>query len=239
MAALVCAAFAAGPSFASADVPPPFGGDMGFPDISGPLGPEEYSWEVILGDDQELQLVNEQLALVYYVDSDHLAYAIVAEAAHDADGSTVPTSLSVSEGSILTLHVHHRDGNPAKDWAPFEYPVVPGVGWEGGFSTSLVVMPPPEALPQTVAVSDSEGCLVPRLKGRTLEASKRRLRKANCKIGEVSKKRRGATGGVRKVARQSPKPGVLLASGATVDITLGERSPVLRSGPTAPDRMAR
>jgi beta-lactam-binding protein with PASTA domain len=55
-----------------------------------------------------------------------------------------------------------------------------------------------------------------------LKASKHRLRAAGCNIGTV-RKRRNATAMTGKVVRQSPKPDVVLAPGASVEVTLGER----------------
>jgi hypothetical protein len=65
-----------------------------------------------------------------------------------------------------------------------------------------------------------EGCRVPKLKGKKLKASKKKLKKADCKTGKV-KKRKGATGSSGKVVKQSPKPGSVLAPGAKVKVTLG------------------
>lgn len=62
------------------------------------------------------------------------AVLISAEQAHDAVGTSVPTSLSVTEGNILTLVVAHKD-------ASYVYPVVAGAGWQGGYSTEIVVGP--------------------------------------------------------------------------------------------------
>jgi hypothetical protein len=49
----------------------------------------------------------------------------------------VPTSLSVSEGNILSLTVLHRE-------TTYTYPVVAGSGWEGGFETAIVQRPKDE-----------------------------------------------------------------------------------------------
>jgi hypothetical protein len=197
----------------------------------------EYSWEVSLGEGQELQLVDEQHAAVYYTEDHHLAFGISATAAHDADGSTVPTSLSVSAGNILTLFVHHRGGNPAAGGAPFVYPVVDGPGWEGGFQTEIVADPKDEqelreeqeriAREQQEALArewEKEkppgGCLVPSLRGRSLKAAKKLLQNAECLIGDV-RKLKGARAKSGKIVKQSPKPGALLAPWTTIKVTLG------------------
>lgn len=64
-----------------------------------------------------------------------------------------------------------------------------------------------------------KGCKVPQLKGKKLKAAKKKIRKANCKLGKV-KKLDGATAATGKVSKQSPKPGKILAPGAKVKVTL-------------------
>ncbi len=66
-----------------------------------------------------------------------------------------------------------------------------------------------------------EGCLVPKLGGKKLKASKKKLRKADCKIGNV-KKRGDATAKTGKVVKQNPKPGAILVPGTKVKVTLAE-----------------
>lgn len=210
-------ALAIGPASASAALPP-YEGLMDFPMIHGPSDPEEYSWEAILYPEQQLKSIDSQEAEVVYEDGT-VAFVIQAEPAHDAVGTTVPTSLDVSAGNVVTLTVHHRAGNPAAGGAPFVYPVSAGTGWESGYSTVIVTGPAAPAR----AAKTAEGCFVPRLKGGSLKASKRRLREANCRIGTV-RKRRDATGATGEVVKQSPRPGMELASGTSVDVTLGTRA---------------
>lgn len=63
------------------------------------------------------------------------------------------------------------------------------------------------------------GCLVPKLSARNLKAAKKKLRKAGCKIGKVTKAG-DATAKTGKVAAQHPPAGKLLAPGSTVKVTL-------------------
>ena len=140
---LACAALS---STAAADPLPPYEG-MSFPEISGPSAPEDYSWKVQLEEDQELRQVDERDAVVYFTDGEHVAFSIRAADAHDAVGKSVPTTLEVSSPNVVTLTVHHRAGNPAAGGVPFTYPILEGAGWEGGFSTFEVSMPPREPLP--------------------------------------------------------------------------------------------
>lgn len=120
---------------------PIFDGAMTFQAIREASATEQFSWVVNMESDQSLRLVNDQFAQVV-TDGIHPNFGITAEPAHDAVGSAVPTTLSVA-GNLLTLTVHHRAGNPSAGNAPFVYPVTSGVGWEGGFTTYQVVMPPP------------------------------------------------------------------------------------------------
>ncbi|HEX5929929.1 MAG TPA: IPT/TIG domain-containing protein [Solirubrobacterales bacterium] len=62
-------------------------------------------------------------------------------------------------------------------------------------------------------------CVVPNLKKNKLKAAKTRLRNAGCKLGKV-KKLDGATGKNGKVTKQSPKPKMVKAPGAKVNVTL-------------------
>jgi hypothetical protein len=86
---------------AAAEPLPTYDGGMTFQSIQGSAGPEEYSWEVNLGEGQDLRQVDNRNAAVYYTESEHLAFSIQAVEAHDAIGTTVPTSLAVSRTSSL------------------------------------------------------------------------------------------------------------------------------------------
>jgi PASTA domain len=229
IAALAVAAMAAPNAVA---VPLDEGGTT-FPAIADSAGPEDYSWEVTLFDGQDLKSVDDQHAAVYYEDGEHVAFTIAAVKAHDADGTDVRTSLAVSEPNILILTVHHRAGNPAAGGAPFDYPVIAGEGWEGGFKTEVVLGPKDEQElreeRERKAREEREAaerepvpvCLVSNVKGRTLKGAKLRLRKASCRIGKV-RKRKGVTARTGEVIRQGPRPGLLLPVGTAVNVTLGD-----------------
>lgn len=172
LAVLVAALAALAPSGAWAEPLPTFDGGMGFQAIQGPEGPEEFSWEVNLGPDQDLRQIDDRQAAVFWTEEDHQTFSIEAIAAHDAEGKTVPTTLAVTQPNIITLTVHHRDGS-------FVYPVVPGSGWEGGFQTHIIEGPPGEASPPPPT------CVVPDLTGRSLRASRKILHQAHCRLGAV------------------------------------------------------
>jgi large repetitive protein len=65
-----------------------------------------------------------------------------------------------------------------------------------------------------------KACTVPNLKGKKLKAAKKKLRKAGCKLGKVTKKK-GVTGKTGHVVKQAPKAGKVLAPGSKVKVKLG------------------
>jgi len=218
LCALVTASSAAAEEGDSAPIRPVSEGGFSFPEITGPTSPEEYPFHVRLGSEQSLEQVSATLVEVVYPGHEP-AFSIVAEAAHDADGATVPTTLSVSGPEIVTLTVHYRAGNPAAGGAPFVYPITGGFGWEGGFHTLVVDIDnqPPEEPPAPAF------CTVPSLHALTLHAARSRLRVADCSLGQV-RLARGATKGKGKVVRQFHPAGTDLAAGAPVGVKLGPAS---------------
>jgi hypothetical protein len=140
-------------------VRPIFDGAMTFQAIREPSATEQFSWVVKLEPDQSLKLLNDQFAQVF-TDETHPSFGITVDAAHDAVGSTVPTTLSVA-GDLLTLTVHHHAGDPNAGGAPFIYPITSGVGWAGGFNTYNITMPPGEEPPGNSLVWMSWGAVSP------------------------------------------------------------------------------
>lgn len=189
---------------------------MAFGAIQSSSDPEEFSWEVKLGEGQELVQVDEQRAQVRYEDGTP-AFTIDARPASDAQGANVPTTLRVSEGNVITLIVHHRAGNPAVGGAPFAYPVSGGTGWTGGFQTFPVLLDEPGS-DEAVPPPSIPTCVVPRLTGRSLKATRVQLRQAGCKLGKVRGKRSKSA----KVVRQGPAPGTVLAAGAEVGVKIAD-----------------
>lgn len=192
---------------------PVYGGDMTFPPIHGPSDPEEYSWEVDLGSRLSLSQVDSKTVGVYHPDGSE-AMLIRAELAHDATGKEVSTTLTLEPPNVITLTVHHRVEGVT-------YPVGAGASFELGHEYVTTYSPPevPE-LSRAPGATLAGNCVVPKLSGRSLMASKRRLREMGCQIGVV-RMRRGATAKAGKVVAQNPRPGTVLASEAKVAVTLG------------------
>ena len=218
VAVVVTCALAIGSSAALAS-PPVYGsGAPMFPRIDSPAEPEEFSWEVTLYEEQELRQINEQEIGVYYT-SGQRAVLIQAEPAHDADGATVPTTIQVTGERVFTLTVHHREGNPAAGGAPFVYPIVAGPGWEGGFVTTVIELPPGE---KELSEGEAKRCHVPALRGATVAGARKRLLRANCRLGAVTRSG-GVTRKTGRVVHQTEPAGSSLAQDAKVGIKLGPR----------------
>lgn len=194
---------------------PPYDGGMSFPSIQGASDPEEFSWEVRLGEGQELVQLDEKQAQVRYEDG-HPAFAIDVRPAHDANGADVPTTLRVSEDNVITLIVHHRAGNPAAGGVQFAYPITGGAGWTGGFQTFPAHLEEPKSGDPAVA-APAPICLIPRLIGRSLKASRQQLRLSGCKLGKV----RGKRSKTARVINQGLLPGSATAAGTRVSVKLG------------------
>lgn len=141
---VVACAVLLGAASAGAAEPPEYDGTMDFPRITAPDGPEEYSWRVHLHEGQELRPIDDQSAAVLYTEPEHFAFMISAGAAHDAIGTNVPTTLAVTTPDLITLTVHHREGNPLAGGAPFNYPIIAGKGWEGGVQSPVLIPFPPD-----------------------------------------------------------------------------------------------
>jgi hypothetical protein len=216
VAALLCLAL---PVAASAAEPctTPYDGVMAFPEIHSPEDAEDYCWEVKLGEGDELRAIDDTHAGVFWEDGTK-AMSITAQLAHDADGTTVPTTLAVTEPNLITLTVHHRAGNPAAGGVSFVYPITAGAGWEGGFQTYEGQMPPPtEQSPAALQEPPAPQCAVPVLQGRTLKAARRALHIAHCRLGPVHG--RGTRGA--KVVKQYRPYGAVLPAGTPVGVRLG------------------
>jgi hypothetical protein len=81
--------------------------------------------------------------------------------------------------------------------------------------TYVPVAPPTSTQPPTS--TRPSNCVVPKLKGRSLEADRKRLGKAGCKLGKV----RGHKSRSAKVTKQSAEPGTVLPPGGKVNVKIG------------------
>ncbi len=229
----LCALAVAGSTSTARAEIPDFDGLMTFRVIHDASGPEEYSWKVHLAPNQGLEQLDDQTAAVYYVNDHTTALKISAEAAHDAKGTRVPTTLAVSDGDIITLTVHHRAGNPEADGESFDYPIMAGPSWSGSYETVIVQGPPDEAelkemreRQEREAREASEAkereevhCVVPVLKGKSLRASRKILVRNGCSLGRVALRKTDSKKSA-KVVSQSHWAGAVLKPGAPVGVKL-------------------
>lgn len=213
--ALVVLVACAVPSDAAAGTCRPLNeGGMIFGRINGPEDPEDYCFEVTLGEEQELEQIDSRTVGAFY-NTGQPSFDITAEEAHDAEGVTVPTTLAKTGENLITLTVHHREGNPLAGWAPFHYPVVAGSGWEGGFRT-VEAQISPGSHPQPAEEAPAPQCVVPRLHGRSLRAARSALHAATCQLGPV----RGDRSRAAHVIKQYRPAGATLPAGTSVGVKL-------------------
>jgi hypothetical protein len=193
--------------------------------INGPEAPEEHPFLMELGPRQELRQESETEVGVF--SSGELEFSIQAISQHDAEGATVPTTVTVTGPEEITMTVHFRAGNPAAGGAPFVYPILSGSGWEGGWHgyASLITGEPKPAEATPLAPPTEPApvptCKVPALRGDSLRGAKARLRASHCAVGAVHLAD-GATAAKGKVVKQSRAAGTVLAAGATVAVKVGE-----------------
>jgi hypothetical protein len=205
-------------------------GGMVFGTITGPEAPEEYPFHVGLGEEQELRQISATEVGVF--EYGHLVFTLRAGTASDAEGARVPTTLEQTGNEEVMLTVRYRQGNPAAGWAPFDYPIVSGPGWPGGFQTEIVIMKNPlgeaeESIreanpPASLEDPPAPSCKVPSLRGYSLRGAKNRLRAAHCGIGAV-RLAAGATAAKGKVVKQFDPAGLELTAGAPVAVKLAGR----------------
>jgi hypothetical protein len=206
-------------------------GGLDFPTIIGPEAPEEYPFQVEgFAPEVVLRQIDDQLIVGEYVEGGVRSASFEAVAAHDADGATVPTTLTLGEDEVITLTVHYKAGNPAAGGAPFVFPITDGVGWSGGFFTGTVQMINPFAEAERKVVEANPAahpepppaptCKVPTLRGYSLRGAKNRLRVAHCGLGAVHLAA-GATLGKGKVVKQFHPAGARLVEGSPVAVKLG------------------
>ena len=100
-----------------------------------------------------------------------------------------------------------------------QYDVVAGGRLAPKPSATVAAGQRPFAIATAVSPAAARHCVVPKLKGKTLAASKRALRTAHCKLGKVTRRHSRSVRKGRVIA-QRPKPGTRKEVGGAVAITL-------------------
>jgi hypothetical protein len=153
-----------------------------------------------------------------------------------------PSSGPTAGGTAVTITGHDLSGASA-----VKFGAAAASGFTVGSSSEIAAVAPPSANPGPVDVSvttvggtsaasaadrftytapttapTTPACVVPKLKGTKLKAAKKKLKKANCKLGKVKhmQGKKARKGKRAEVIGQSPKPGKVLAPGAKVNVKL-------------------
>jgi IPT/TIG domain/PASTA domain len=145
-----------------------------------------------------------------------------------AISSIAPSFGSVTGGTSVTITGTNLNAASAIKFGP-----TPAAGFTVESDTQITAISPPSTTAGLIDVSVTtlagtsaavnggqffyEGCVVPKLKGKKLRSSRKTLRRSDCKIGSI-KRRKGKPG---RVIKQNPKPGMVLAPGTKVNVTVG------------------
>jgi hypothetical protein len=146
--------------------------------------------------------------------------------------SVGPASGSIRGGAPVTI-----SGTDFAGVSAVSFGGVPAKSFSVGSESAITAVAPASAKAGSVDVSVATvagttpvvvadkftytACIVPKLTGKKLKASKKRLKKSDCRVGKV-KKLGDATAKTGKVVKQSPKPGKVLAPGSKVSVNLGQ-----------------
>jgi hypothetical protein len=137
----------------------------------------------------------------------------------------VVCSAAFGNGTSVTLSATPTAGSSFGGWS--------GAGC-GGTSTCTVAMsaaanvtptfdaPPAAPAPAVpVVATAAPRCVVPRLTGKNLKIAKKRIKRADCKLGKVTKK--STAGKSAKVVKQKPAVGTTRPAGSKINVVLGGR----------------
>lgn len=141
--------------------------------------------------------------------------------------SVAPASGSIKGGTSVTI-----SGTDFASVSGVSFGGVPAKSFTVGSESAITALAPAVAKVGDVDISVTTvagttsasaadhftytACVVPKLKGKKLKTTRKKLAKANCKLGKV----KGEKTKSAKVTKQSPKPGKVLAPGAKVNVKL-------------------
>lgn len=196
--------------------------------LAYPTGAETLAWTPPLAEGATLAPTNSQSQLEIGFNADVQPAPALA--------SMFPTSGPAGGGTSVTISGHDFSGatavmfgsTPASSYKVESDYQITATSPAGSGTVDIVVITPGG---QTPAVPASKftfvappappapveaHCVVPNLVGKTLKASRKALKKADCALGKV----RGSKAKSARVKKQAPKPGTVRAAGAKVNVTL-------------------
>jgi hypothetical protein len=155
------------------------------------------------------------------------------ELAFNADVQPRPTitAISLAKGSFKGGASVTITGTDFIGVSAVSFGSTPATSFTVGSEGQLTAVAPPLKVGATVPVNvttaagtatsaalyKATACVVPKLKGKKLKAARKKLKKAECKLGKVKGERSAGA----RVAKQKPKPGKKLAPGTKIKVTLG------------------
>lgn len=142
--------------------------------------------------------------------------------------SVSPFSGSIAGGTTVTI-----TGHDFKSASAVKFGSTPASTFTVDSDTQVTATAPPSSTVGRVDITATtvagtsaavsadrfsyEGCVVPKLKGMSLKTSRSKLRRADCKLGNIL----GTKGKASRVLRQNPKVGKVLAPGSKVTVRVG------------------
>jgi IPT/TIG domain/PASTA domain len=146
-----------------------------------------------------------------------------------AIGSIAPNFGPIGGGTTVVITGTNLTGTSAVKFGP-----TPAAGFTVESDTQITAISPPSkavgpvnvtatTLAGTSATTNADqffyqGCVVPKVQGRMLKASRKALRRAHCRIGTIKRRNKGRPG---RVLRQRPRAGTVLESGSKVNLIVG------------------
>jgi hypothetical protein len=140
-----------------------------------------------------------------------------------------PSSGPINGGTRVTI-----SGTDLTGATSVTFGGIPAVSYSVDSEGQITAVTPPFPNPGTYAIRVTTvaggaspiaafaalACTVPNVKGKSLKGAKKRIRKAGCGVGKVTK-RKGATAKTGDVRRTNPKAGTNVPPGTKVRIVLG------------------
>jgi hypothetical protein len=171
------------------------------------------NWRVILGSPGELSLVVLKPAA-----GGAYTPGLGESGVHtnNAGLQTFPSGLQVKPGDLIGLVLN---GQPVKEATTVSGGTISEWAYPFFYGSSR----PPDTTHDNAELAYNatvEYCLVPKLKGKKLGAAKRALANGGCRVGEITRAKRGKA---KFVKSQGEAPGTALADQAPVNLKLGPK----------------